>query len=141
MKKLWTDRAWNEYILWQEQDKKTLRKLNKLINEIERSPYNGIGKPNSKKAYSRIKTEPPTTKTPCRTNRCGVFSFPARVRSLVLLPSFPLLRRCTRRRSRRRAVAKMGSGSDPFYARRSRFSGVSKGGRTPLWHTLCDSKV
>ena len=45
MKKLWTDRAWNEYILWQEQDKKTLRKLNKLINEIERSPYDGIGKP------------------------------------------------------------------------------------------------
>ena len=45
MKKLWTDRAWDEYLSWQEQDKKTLRKLNKLIKNIERSPYDGIGKP------------------------------------------------------------------------------------------------
>ena len=45
MKKLWTDRAWDEYLSWQEQDKKTLRKLNKLIKDIERSPYEGIGKP------------------------------------------------------------------------------------------------
>jgi len=45
MKKLWTDRAWDEYLNWQEQDKKTLRKLNKLIKDIERSPYEGIGKP------------------------------------------------------------------------------------------------
>jgi len=45
MKKLWTDRAWDEYLSWQEQDKKTLRKLNNLIKDIERSPYEGIGKP------------------------------------------------------------------------------------------------
>ena len=45
MKKLWTDRAWEDYIHWQDQDKKTLRKLNKLIKDIERSPYDGIGKP------------------------------------------------------------------------------------------------
>ena len=45
MKKLWTDRAWDEYLFWQEQDKKTLRKLNKLIKDIERNPYDGIGKP------------------------------------------------------------------------------------------------
>jgi len=45
MKKLWTGRAWDEYLFWQEQDKKTLRKLNKLIKDIERSPYDGIGKP------------------------------------------------------------------------------------------------
>jgi len=45
MKKLWTDRAWDEYLSWQEQNKKTLRKLNKLIKDIERSPYEGIGKP------------------------------------------------------------------------------------------------
>lgn len=45
MKKLWTDRAWDEYLTWQEQDKKTLRKLNKLIKDIERSPFEGLGKP------------------------------------------------------------------------------------------------
>jgi len=45
MVKLWTDRAWNEYLSWQEDDKKILRKLNKLIKDIERSPYDGIGKP------------------------------------------------------------------------------------------------
>jgi len=45
MKKLWTDRAWNEYLAWQDQDKRTLRKLNKLIKDIERSPFDGIGKP------------------------------------------------------------------------------------------------
>jgi len=45
MKKLWTDRAWDEYLYWQTQDKNTLRKLNKLIKDIERSPFEGLGKP------------------------------------------------------------------------------------------------
>jgi len=45
MKKLWTNRAWDDYLYWQTQDKKTLRKLNKLIADIERSPFEGIGKP------------------------------------------------------------------------------------------------
>jgi len=45
MKKLWTDRGWDDYLYWQTQDKKTLRKLNKLIADIERSPFEGIGKP------------------------------------------------------------------------------------------------
>ena len=45
MKKLWTDRAWDEYLTWQEQDKKMLRKLNKLIKNIERNPFEGLGKP------------------------------------------------------------------------------------------------
>ena len=45
MKKLWTDRAWEEYLVWQKQDKKTLRKLNKLIKDIERNPFEGLGKP------------------------------------------------------------------------------------------------
>ena len=45
MRKLWTDRAWDDYLYWQTQDKKTLRKLNQLITDIERSGYNGIGKP------------------------------------------------------------------------------------------------
>ena len=45
MRKLWTDRAWNDYLYWQTQDKKTLRKLNQIIADIERNVYNGIGKP------------------------------------------------------------------------------------------------
>ena len=45
MKKLWTDRGWDDYLYWQTQDKKTLRKVNQLIADIERSEYTGIGKP------------------------------------------------------------------------------------------------
>ena len=45
MRKLWTDIGWDNYLYWQTQDKKTLKKLNALISDIERSPYEGIGKP------------------------------------------------------------------------------------------------
>ncbi|WP_315707637.1 Txe/YoeB family addiction module toxin [Brenneria uluponensis] len=41
----WTDEAWNDYIYWQTQDKKTLKRINKLINDVKRSPFDGIGKP------------------------------------------------------------------------------------------------
>ncbi len=37
--------AWEDYLYWQTQDKKTLRKLNSLLRDIQRSPYEGIGKP------------------------------------------------------------------------------------------------
>jgi len=40
-----TDRAWDDYIYWQTQDKKTLRRINALINDIKRNGHNGIGKP------------------------------------------------------------------------------------------------
>lgn len=40
----WTGVVWNDYIYWQTQDKKTL-KINILINDIKRSPFEGIGKP------------------------------------------------------------------------------------------------
>lgn len=45
MKILWEDRAWSDYLSWQEEDKKTLKRINKLINDIKRSPFDGIGKP------------------------------------------------------------------------------------------------
>jgi len=45
MIKKWYDEAWEDYLYWQKQDKKTLRKINKLIQDIERNGYNGIGKP------------------------------------------------------------------------------------------------
>ena len=41
----WTDDAWDDYLYWQTQDKKTLRRINKLINDITRSSFEGIGKP------------------------------------------------------------------------------------------------
>jgi len=45
MKLLWEERAWNEYYQWQNEDKKTLRRINSLIKDMQRSPYDGIGKP------------------------------------------------------------------------------------------------
>ncbi|WP_227430351.1 Txe/YoeB family addiction module toxin [Psychrobacter sp. I-STPA6b] len=41
----WTDEAWKDYIYWQTQDKKTLKRINKLITDCKRSPFVGIGKP------------------------------------------------------------------------------------------------
>ena len=45
----WTDAAWDDYLYWQEQDKKTLKRINKLLTEIKRSPFEGIGKPEALK--------------------------------------------------------------------------------------------
>ena len=41
----WTDEAWHSYVYWQTQDKKTLKRINKLIADVKRSPFDGIGKP------------------------------------------------------------------------------------------------
>lgn len=45
MNKLWTDDAWNDYIFWSMQDKKTLKRINQLLKDIDRNRYDGIGKP------------------------------------------------------------------------------------------------
>ena len=45
MIKTWHERAWEEYTYWQTQDKKTLKRINSLIKDIERNGYNCIGKP------------------------------------------------------------------------------------------------
>ena len=45
MRLLWDERAWGEYLYWQTQDKKTLRRVNPLLKDIQRSPYAGIGEP------------------------------------------------------------------------------------------------
>jgi toxin YoeB len=37
--------AWEDYTSWQTEDKKTLKKINALIKDIQRNPYDGIGKP------------------------------------------------------------------------------------------------
>lgn len=41
----WTKEAWSDYLYWQGQDKKTLKRINKLLSEAQRSPFTGIGKP------------------------------------------------------------------------------------------------
>jgi len=41
----WTDEAWKDYIYWQTQDKKTLKRINRLINDTMRQSFEGIGKP------------------------------------------------------------------------------------------------
>ena len=43
----WTDAAWCDYLYWQGQDKKTLKRINKLIAETIKEPFIGIGKPES----------------------------------------------------------------------------------------------
>lgn len=41
----WTQEAWSDYLYWQEQDRKTLKRINKLIEATLREPFEGIGKP------------------------------------------------------------------------------------------------
>ena len=45
MIKVWDDVAWEDYVYWQTQDKKTLKKINALLKDIDRNGYTGIGKP------------------------------------------------------------------------------------------------
>ena len=45
MNRSFSDEAWEDYIYWQTQDKKTLKRINKLIADIVRNGYDGIGKP------------------------------------------------------------------------------------------------
>ncbi len=40
-----SSRAWEDYVYWQQFDKKVLKKVNELLKDISRSPYEGIGKP------------------------------------------------------------------------------------------------
>ena len=45
MLKSWHDTAWEDYLWWQTQDRKTLRRINRLILDIERNGYKTTGKP------------------------------------------------------------------------------------------------
>lgn len=40
-----SDDAWDDYLYWQQSDKKILKKINRLIKEIQREPFEGIGEP------------------------------------------------------------------------------------------------
>ena len=45
MTKIWSDEAWDAYLYWQGEDKKTLHRINQLIKDIERNGNRGLGKP------------------------------------------------------------------------------------------------
>ncbi len=45
MQVLWHESGWDDYIWWQSQDKKTLKRINSLIKDMQRTPYEGLGKP------------------------------------------------------------------------------------------------
>ena len=45
MRLLGEDRAWDDYLFWQGQDKKTLKRINSLHKDIERNTFDGLGKP------------------------------------------------------------------------------------------------
>lgn len=49
MNKVWHDAAWDEYVRWQTQDKKTLKRINIILKDIDRNPFDGIGKPEALK--------------------------------------------------------------------------------------------
>jgi len=41
----WDPEAWSDYVSWQSEDKKTLKRINVLIKDVLRDPFSGIGKP------------------------------------------------------------------------------------------------
>jgi toxin YoeB len=45
LKLLFSERAWEDYLYWQSQDRKVLQRINLLIREIQRTPFQGTGKP------------------------------------------------------------------------------------------------
>ena len=45
MKLVFSEHAWEDYIYWQSTDKKTLKRINVLIKDIQKNKYQGIGKP------------------------------------------------------------------------------------------------
>ncbi len=45
MNLIFSDKAWDEYMYWQQTDKQILKKINQLIRDIKREPFDGIGKP------------------------------------------------------------------------------------------------
>ncbi|MEW6342011.1 MAG: Txe/YoeB family addiction module toxin [Paraburkholderia sp.] len=47
---MWTAEAWDDYVYWQGQDKKTLKRINQLVKDVQRTPFEGIGKPEPLKA-------------------------------------------------------------------------------------------
>jgi toxin YoeB len=52
MNKVFSDEGWSDYLFWQTQDKKTLKRINALLQDIERNGHQGIGNPELLKEMS-----------------------------------------------------------------------------------------
>ena len=80
----WDLDAWEDYLYWQSQDKKNLKKINKLLKDISRNPFEGIGKPEPLKEnltgfWSRrmlqsrtrksVREQCPPARSPCHCRR------------------------------------------------------------------------
>ena len=50
MNKLFTEDCWSDYLYWQANDKKMLKRINELLKDINRTPFTGLGKPEPLKA-------------------------------------------------------------------------------------------
>ena len=49
MKIIWSVKSWDDYLYWQNTDKQLVKKINQLIKDIQRDPFDGIGKPEALK--------------------------------------------------------------------------------------------
>lgn len=49
MRLIFADQAWEDYLFWQKQDKRMVERINKLIQETQREPFSGVGKPEALK--------------------------------------------------------------------------------------------
>ena len=49
MKIIWSEKSWDDYLYWQNTDKQLVKKINQLIKDIQRDPFDGIGKPEALK--------------------------------------------------------------------------------------------
>lgn len=45
MNLIWSEKSWGDYLYWQKTDKKIIKKINELLRDIKRDPFDGIGKP------------------------------------------------------------------------------------------------
>jgi len=45
VKLVFADEAWDDYLQWQKQDRKMVERINRLIQEVRREPFSGVGKP------------------------------------------------------------------------------------------------
>jgi len=45
MNLIWSERSWSDYLYWQKTDKKLLKKINALLKDAKRDPFDGLGKP------------------------------------------------------------------------------------------------
>ncbi|EBE4781977.1 Txe/YoeB family addiction module toxin [Salmonella enterica] len=45
MKLTWSEEAWDDYLYWQETDKRMVKRINELIKDVRRTPFDGKGKP------------------------------------------------------------------------------------------------